>query len=86
MELRITDPAKDDIKFFLKSGQQNILKKIEYLLESIKTTPFNGVGKPEALKYELSGKWSRRIDSKHRIVYEVIEDVIIIYSFKGHYQ
>jgi toxin YoeB len=86
MELRITDAAKEDIKFFLKSGQSNIVKKIEQLLSSIKETPFTGIGKPEPLKHAYSGKWSGRIDVKHRVVYEVIDDIIIIYSFKGHYQ
>ncbi|WP_184546025.1 Txe/YoeB family addiction module toxin [Mucilaginibacter sp. FT3.2] len=86
MELRITDTAKEDIKFFLKSGQSNLVKKIEQLLSSIKDTPFSGIGKPEPLKHQYSGKWSRRIDVKNRIVYEVIDDTIVIYSFKGHYQ
>jgi toxin YoeB len=85
MELRITNTAKDDIKFFLKSGQSSIVKKIEQLLASIKETPFTGIGKPEPLKHEYSGKWSRRIDIGHRLVYEVVDDIIIIYSFKEHY-
>ena len=85
MELVITDTAKEDIRFFLKSGQTSLVKKIEKLLISIQGSPFTGIGKPEPLKYEFSGKWSRRIDSQHRIIYEVIEDSIIIYSLKGHY-
>jgi toxin YoeB len=85
MELRLTDTAKEDVKFFKKSGQTHILKKIEKLLISIKETPFTGIGKPEALKYEYSGKWSRRIDVEHRIVYDVQDDIIFIYSFRGHY-
>lgn len=85
MELVITDTAKEDIKFFLKSGQASLVKKIEKLLISIQASPFTGIGKPEPLKYEFSGKWSRRIDSHHRVIYEVIEDSIIIYSLKGHY-
>ncbi|WP_354486430.1 Txe/YoeB family addiction module toxin [Mucilaginibacter rubeus] len=44
-----------------------------------------GIGKPEPLKHEYSGKWSRRIDNQHRIIYEVIDNSIIIYSIKGHY-
>ncbi|MDB5142522.1 MAG: toxin-antitoxin system, toxin component, Txe/YoeB family [Mucilaginibacter sp.] len=59
MELVITDTAKDDIRFFLKSGQSSLVKKIENLLVSIKQTPYAGVGKPEPLKYEYSGKWSK---------------------------
>ena len=85
MELKLTDPAKEDIKFFVKSGQSNIVKKIEKLLISIKETPFSGIGKPEPLKYEYSGKWSRRIDGVHRIVYGIEGDIIYIYSAKGHY-
>jgi toxin YoeB len=85
MELELTDTAKEDIKFFVKSGQTNIVKKIENLLKSIKDTPFSGIGKPEALKYDQSGKWSRRIDLTHRLVYGVENDVIYVYSAKGHY-
>jgi len=59
MELIITDTVKDDIRFFLKSGQSSLVKKIEKLLVSIKQTPYAGIGKPESLKYEYSGKWSR---------------------------
>jgi toxin YoeB len=86
MELVITDTAKDDIRFFLKSGQTNLVKKIEKLLVSIKETPFTGIGKPEPLKHEYSGKWSRRISSEHRIIYEVKDSSIFILSAKGHYQ
>ena len=86
MELRLTDGAKEDIKFFLKSGQIGIVKKIEKLLSSIKETPFTGIGKPEPLKHDYAGKWSRRIDSKHRIIYEVADETIYVYSMKGHYQ
>lgn len=85
MELVITDTAKEDIRFFLKSGQSSIIKKIERLLIAIKESPFIGIGKPEPLKHEYWGKWSRRIDNQHRIIYEVIGDNIIIYSLKGHY-
>lgn len=85
MELKLTDTAKEDIKFFVKSGQSNVVKKIEKLLISIKESPFVGIGKPEPLKYEYSGKWSRRIDNMHRIVYGIEDDTIYIYSAKGHY-
>lgn len=85
MELIITDTAKEDIRFFLKSGQVSLVKKIEKLLISIQQSPFTGIGKPEPLKYEFAGKWSRRIDDRHRIIYEVIDNSIIIYSLKGHY-
>ena len=86
MELRLTDTAKEDIIFFTRSGQSHIVKKVEKLLSSIKETPFRGIGKPEPLKHEYSGKWSRRIDSKHRIIYAVEGDTVYIYSARGHYQ
>jgi len=69
-----------------ESGNKVIQKKIEQLILAILEDPFNGIGKPEALKHEFSGKWSRRINEKHRIIYEVTEDVIYIYSLKGHYK
>jgi toxin YoeB len=85
MELRLTEDAKEDIKFFTRSGQQDIVKKIEKLPFSIQESPFAGIGKPEPLKYQHSGKWSRRINYEHRLVYQVIGETIIIYSAKGHY-
>ncbi|MDB5155734.1 MAG: Txe/YoeB family addiction module toxin [Mucilaginibacter sp.] len=86
MELKLTDTAKEDIKFFLKSGQTGIVKKIEKLLISIKETPFTGIGKPEPLKHEYTGKWSRRIDKEHRVIYDLENDAITVYSLKGHYK
>ena len=85
MELEPTDTAKEDIKFFAKSGQINVIEKIEKLLISIKETPFSGIGKPGPLKYEYSGKWSRRIDGTNRIIYGVEGNTVYIYSAKGHY-
>jgi toxin YoeB len=51
----------------------------------MKEHPFEGIGKPEPLKHNLSGKWLRRISSEHRIVYDVVDDIVNIYSVKGHY-
>ena len=62
-----------------------MLKKINELIKDIQRTPFEGRGKPEPLKYDLSGFWSRRIDREHRLVYRVIENEILIYSCKFHY-
>lgn len=85
MELRLTDQAKEDIHYFLKSGQIKTVKKIEQLLIEIESHPFTGTGKPEALKYNLTGMWSRRISKEHRIIYEVVGELIFIYSVRGHY-
>lgn len=85
MELRLSDTAKEDIRFFHKTGQKGILKKIERLLGEMKESPFKGSGKPEPLKFDLAGKWSRRINDEHRILYTVEKDFIQVHSLKGHY-
>lgn len=63
------------------------MNKIKALLNDIAEHPYTGIGKPEALKYELTGKWSRRINAEHRIVYSVHDDIVEVYIFsmKYHY-
>ena len=64
-----------------------LAQRIEDLIENIKQTPYSGKGKPELLKYNLAGFWSRRVDKENRLVYRVEKGSIIIYieSCKGHY-
>lgn len=69
-----------------KTGNKAIQKKIQELIISILESPFEGIGKPEPLKHNLAGKWSRRINQEHRLVYEVTESSIHIYSLRGHYK
>ena len=64
---------------------RKLLKKINQLIKEIQRTPFEGIGNPEPLKYDLAGFWSRRIDREHRLVYQVFENEILIYSCKFHY-
>jgi toxin YoeB len=85
MEVIFTSKALSHLNDWKKSGNIGVQKKIKELLQSIRETPFEGIGKPEPLKYELSGKWSRRIDHEHRIIYSFDNDVLNIYSLKGHY-
>ena len=66
MEIEFTLKAKDDVDFWIKSGNNAVLKKIRTLLDSVQDTPFRGIGKPEQLKYEWIGYWSRRINQEHR--------------------
>ena len=68
--------AKDDKKIF---------EKINSLLTEVMRDPFQGTGKPEPLKWDKSGYWSRRITEEHRLVYKVINDQVIIASCKSHY-
>jgi len=63
-----------------------IQNRINNLLENIRSEPFTGIGKPEPLKYELTGLWSRRINKEHRLIYRVAIEVIEIVSLKYHYQ
>jgi len=62
-----------------------MLKRINQLIRDIARSPFDGIGKPEALKNDLQGFWSRRIDNEHRIVYAVEEELIVIIACRGHY-
>ena len=61
--------------------------KISKIIEDLREHPFTGTGKPEPLKYDLQGLWSRRINQKDRLIYEVVEDVVTVYivSAMGHY-
>lgn len=70
-----------------KSTSPVVCRRIKKLLEDIKLHPFTGLGKPEALKYELAGKWSRRINASHRLIYSVNADTLEAYilSMRTHY-
>ena len=68
-----------------QSKDKQKLKKINSLLKDITRTPFDGIGKPEALKENLSGYWSRRIDEENRLVYRFIDGTIEVYQCRGHY-
>jgi toxin YoeB len=83
--LQFSQKTNEDLLFHKKSGNKAILKKIITFLEEIAEHPFTGTGKPEPLKHDLSGKWSRRINQEHRLVYEVLESIVKVHSAKGHY-
>ncbi|UEG54477.1 Txe/YoeB family addiction module toxin [Mucilaginibacter daejeonensis] len=90
MEMIFSPKAIEDLEYWKRSGNKAIQKKITTLLVAIQQDPFKGIGKPEPLKYGLSGAWSRRIDQEHRLVYEVNERnqiiVLDILSLRGHYR
>ena len=85
MQVELTSAAFKHLEFWRKSGDKAILRRISMLTDSIIESPFQGIGKPEALKYELSGKWSRRINNEHRYVYSLDANTITIFSLKGQY-
>lgn len=70
---------------YWQQADKAMLKRINLLIRDIQREPFTGIGKPEPLKFNFSGYWSRRIDDEHRIVYKVTDDEIIIAQVRGHY-
>lgn len=82
--IRFTADAWDDYVYW-KTQDKKTLRRINDLIKSAQRTPFEGIGKPEALKENLSGFWSRRIDDTNRLVYEVTDAEISIISCRYHY-
>ena len=80
-----SDEAWEDYLYWYAQNNKSTIKKIHRLIEAIERSPFSGIGKPEALKYELSGKWSRRITEEDRLIYSIEDDVLYIYSCKDYY-
>ncbi|MCI7108418.1 MAG: Txe/YoeB family addiction module toxin [Agathobacter sp.] len=79
------DKAWDDYLYW-QSQDKKTLKRINQLIRDTERDPFNGIGKPEPLKGDLSGFWSRRIDDTNRLVYRVNGELLEILSCKGHYE
>ncbi|MCC6984859.1 MAG: Txe/YoeB family addiction module toxin [Anaerolineales bacterium] len=84
MRIVFTESAWSDYQWFQERDRQ-LLKRINQLIKETARTPFEGIGKPEALKADLSGYWSRRIDDEHRLVYTVTKTDIIIVACRYHY-
>ena len=79
------DEAWEDYTYW-QTQDKKTLRRINMLLKDIERGNFDGIGKPEPLKGDLSGFWSRRIDGANRLVYRVVDDVLEIVSCKGHYE
>jgi len=79
------DPAAfEDLAWWIERDRKQALRIIK-LVEAIQRDPFQGIGKPEPLRHELAGCWSRRIDREHRLVYQVLDDKIRILACRYHY-
>jgi toxin YoeB len=86
-QIELSINALNGIERLRKSGEKQTLEKLGSLIDELKEHPYSGTGKPERLKYNLAGKWSREITKKHRLIYEVHEEtitVVVIQTF-GHY-
>ena len=83
MLLTFTENAWEDYTYWQKVDKKMIWK-INELIKSIGRTPFEGIGKPEPLKFDLAGYWSRRIDQEHRLVYKIVNEELIILACRYH--
>ncbi|MFY0686716.1 MAG: Txe/YoeB family addiction module toxin [Cyclobacteriaceae bacterium] len=84
MQLIFLSNGWDDYLYWQRYDKK-IFKKVNELIKQCQRTPFEGIGKPEALKNDLSGWWSRRIDHEHRLVYRVEVDKLYIAQCRKHY-
>jgi toxin YoeB len=84
MNILFTERSWKDYIYWQQTNK-NTLKRINKLIKDIKRNPHTGIGKPEPLKFEYRGSWSRRIDSEHRLVYEIVENELRIIACRYHY-
>ncbi len=86
-EIILLSRAEKDISELRESGNKAVLVKLDKLLNELREHPYTGIGKPEPLKYDLKGCWSRRINQKHRLVYKVDDGkiIVVILSATSHY-
>jgi len=85
MKLAFTPSAWEDYLWF-QTRDRKLLRRINQVIQDVMRSPFQGIGKPEPLKGELAGLWSRRIDDEHRLVYAVSATEITIVACRFHYQ
>ncbi|TRU44226.1 MAG: Txe/YoeB family addiction module toxin [Microcystis aeruginosa Ma_QC_Ch_20071001_S25] len=85
MKITFTENAWLDY-LWLQYNDGKLLKRVNLLIKESLRNPFEGIGKPEPLKANLSGYWSRRINNEHRLVYAILDEELIIISCRFHYQ
>ncbi len=84
----ITEKATKDILKIEKAGKKTDINKLNKIILELATTPHKGIGNPEQLKHNLSGFWSRRINKKDRLIYQIIDEpdnLVVVISALGHY-
>lgn len=84
MIVSFTENAWEDYLYW-QNTDKKIVKRINELIKDIKRSPFEGMGKPEGLKFDLAGKWSRRITEEHRLIYQVEDERVIVFTCRYHY-
>lgn len=85
--VKLTAQAERDLRHIYKSGDKASIKRLEQIFGELKENPYEGIGKPKPLKHQYTGFWSRRINKKDRLVYQVNEDIVSVFvvSAKDHY-
>ncbi|MDD4967272.1 Txe/YoeB family addiction module toxin [Halothiobacillus sp.] len=84
MKLIFSSKSWDEYLYWQQTDK-TILKRINTLIKEIQRDPFDGIGKPEPLKYSLTGYWSRRINDEHRLVYKISDEQLFIAQLRYHY-
>jgi toxin YoeB len=84
MPIKFLDDAWDDY-LAIHRDHKDLLKRLHMVIRDIQRDPFNGIGKPEPLKHNLSGYWSRRLTDEHRLVYTMEDDTLVIIQCRHHY-
>ena len=86
-QIEIKETARKDLLKIFKSGDISSIRRVEKVFHELEDHPETGTGKPEQLRYDLTGYWSRRINKKDRIIYEINEDerIVTVLSALGHY-
>ncbi len=85
MNIKFTNKSFEDFSYWIGTDKRKV-KRILELIKDIQKHPFEGIGKPEALKYNLQGYYSRRIDQEHRLIYKIDNDELAIISCRYHYE
>ena len=83
-KLTFSDEAWEDYLYW-QDTDRSMLRRINHLIKDVRRSPYEGIGKPEPLKHQLTGWWSRRIDGEHRFLYRVSEQAIEISNLRNHY-
>ena len=84
MPIKFSDAAWEDYLYWQQTDRA-VLKRINMLIRDVQRAPFEGIGKPEPLKHNLAGFWSRRIDDEHRLVYAVQDGCVVVAQCRYHY-
>jgi toxin YoeB len=85
MKKTFSDNAWEDYQYWISQGDKKMIKRVHKLIEDIERNGYTGIGKPEPLRFNWAGYWSRRITDEHRLVYKIESGKILFVAFRFHY-